>query len=111
MIAKLIVWDDDRDRALARMQQALADYRVVGVNNNIEVLSRLVASPAFASADLDTGLIERRRTICSRRRAAAGRMCSAAALSELLAVAHAEAGCGAPAPIRPRPGMRATAGG
>ncbi|MFO1114470.1 MAG: acetyl/propionyl/methylcrotonyl-CoA carboxylase subunit alpha [Beijerinckiaceae bacterium] len=61
MIAKLIVWDDDRDRALSRMQQALADYRVVGVNNNIDFLSRLVASPAFASADLDTGLIEREK--------------------------------------------------
>ncbi len=36
MIAKLIVWDINRDRALARMLQALADYRVVGVANNIE---------------------------------------------------------------------------
>ncbi|MFV0279779.1 MAG: acetyl-CoA carboxylase biotin carboxylase subunit, partial [Rhodoblastus sp.] len=61
MIAKLIVWDDDRDRARARMLQALADYRVVGVNNNIDFLSRLVACPAFADADLDTGLIERER--------------------------------------------------
>ena len=31
MIAKLIVWDVNRDRALARMLQALADYRVAGV--------------------------------------------------------------------------------
>ena len=61
MIAKLIVWDENRDRALARMLQALADYRVVGVANNIGFLSRLVACPAFAQADLDTGLIERER--------------------------------------------------
>ncbi|CAL95685.1 acetyl/propionyl/methylcrotonyl-CoA carboxylase subunit alpha [Azoarcus olearius] len=61
MIAKLIVWDINRDRALARMLQALADYRVVGVANNIEFLSRLTACPAFATADLDTGLIERER--------------------------------------------------
>jgi 3-methylcrotonyl-CoA carboxylase alpha subunit len=61
MIAKLIVWDDTRERALARMLQALADYRVVGVSNNIGFLSRLVACPAFAQADLDTGLIERER--------------------------------------------------
>jgi 3-methylcrotonyl-CoA carboxylase alpha subunit len=38
----------NRDRALARMLQALADYRVVGVANNIEFLSRLTACPAFA---------------------------------------------------------------
>jgi 3-methylcrotonyl-CoA carboxylase alpha subunit len=61
MIAKLIVWDESRERALARMLQALADYRVVGVANNIGFLSRLVACPAFAQADLDTGLIERER--------------------------------------------------
>ncbi|MGL1834019.1 acetyl/propionyl/methylcrotonyl-CoA carboxylase subunit alpha [Rhodocyclaceae bacterium SMB388] len=61
MIAKLIVWDVNRDRALARMLQALADYRVVGVSNNIEFLSRLTACPAFAGADLDTGLIEREK--------------------------------------------------
>src|SRR5512138_352971 len=31
MIAKLIVWDETRDLALARMLQALANYRIVGV--------------------------------------------------------------------------------
>ncbi|GBG03335.1 3-methylcrotonyl-CoA carboxylase subunit alpha [Azospira sp. I13] len=61
MIAKLIVWDEDREAALARMRQALADYRVVGVTTNIDFLSRLVACPAFAGADLDTGLIERQK--------------------------------------------------
>ena len=59
MIAKLIVWDEDRPRALARMLGALARYRVAGVANNVDFLSRLVACPAFAQADLDTGLIER----------------------------------------------------
>ena len=61
MIAKLIVWDDNRERACARMLQALAEYRVVGVANNIGFLSRLTACPAFANADLDTALIERER--------------------------------------------------
>ncbi|MDP2794856.1 MAG: acetyl/propionyl/methylcrotonyl-CoA carboxylase subunit alpha [Sulfurisoma sp.] len=59
MIAKLIVWDESREAALKRMLQALAQYRVVGVANNVGFLSRLVACPAFAAADLDTGLIER----------------------------------------------------
>jgi len=59
MIAKLIVWDETRALALQRMRQALAAYRVVGVTSNVEFLFRLVASPAFAEADLDTGLIER----------------------------------------------------
>ncbi len=61
MIAKLIVWDETRPRALARMREALAAYRIVGVTNNVEFLGRVVASTAFAGADLDTGLIERER--------------------------------------------------
>src|SRR5262249_30240889 len=61
MIAKLIVWDHTRELALQRMFQALSEYRIVGVANNVEFLSRLVASPAFARADLDTALIERER--------------------------------------------------
>ena len=59
MIAKLIVWGVDRRQALARMAQALAEFRIVGVATNIAFLKRLVEGHAFASADLDTGLIER----------------------------------------------------
>ncbi|WP_295956973.1 acetyl/propionyl/methylcrotonyl-CoA carboxylase subunit alpha [Rhodoferax sp.] len=59
MIAKLIVWDADRTQALARMRQALADYQIVGVANNVAFLQRLVTTASFAQAKLDTALIER----------------------------------------------------
>ncbi|GGY27728.1 acetyl/propionyl/methylcrotonyl-CoA carboxylase subunit alpha [Pseudoduganella albidiflava] len=59
MIAKLIVWGADRKQALARMAQALSQYQIVGLAGNVAFLKRLVESEAFASADLDTGLIER----------------------------------------------------
>ncbi len=59
MIAKLIVHASDRDSALARMREALARYRIVGVANNVEFLARLIATRSFANADLDTALIER----------------------------------------------------
>jgi 3-methylcrotonyl-CoA carboxylase alpha subunit len=59
MIAKLVVWDHDRAAALARMRAALEAFQVVGVTTNVAFLARLVASKAFAGADLDTGLIER----------------------------------------------------
>lgn len=61
MIAKLIVWGADRDAALRNMARALAQYQVVGLATNIAFLQRLVAGSAFATADLDTGLIERHR--------------------------------------------------
>jgi 3-methylcrotonyl-CoA carboxylase alpha subunit len=59
MIAKLIVWGADRTQALARMSQALSEFQIVGLATNIAFLKRLVESPAFSNADLDTGLIER----------------------------------------------------
>ena len=59
MIAKLIVWDENRELALARMREALSQLHIVGVANNVDFLNRLVGSPAFANADLDTSLIER----------------------------------------------------
>jgi 3-methylcrotonyl-CoA carboxylase alpha subunit len=63
MIAKLIVWGVDRRQALARMRQALTQYRVVGVANNVDFLTRLVGVPSFVNADLDTGLIEREHAL------------------------------------------------
>jgi 3-methylcrotonyl-CoA carboxylase alpha subunit len=59
MIAKLIVWGPTREAACARMARALSDYQILGVANNVRFLARLVQSRAFASADLDTALIER----------------------------------------------------
>jgi 3-methylcrotonyl-CoA carboxylase alpha subunit len=59
MIAKLIVWGVDRAQALARMRHALGEFQIVGLATNIAFLKRLVEGDAFASADLDTGLIER----------------------------------------------------
>ena len=90
MIAKLIVWDggneNARDAALARMRRALADWRIAGVTTNIDFLSRLVACPAFAQAELDTGLIERSRVFLFPDAAPAPRdALLVAAVSELLA--------------------------
>ncbi len=61
MIAKLIVWGENRDQARARMIQALGQTQVVGVYTNVAFLARLMSDAAFAASDLDTGLIERQR--------------------------------------------------
>ncbi|MGN4107028.1 acetyl/propionyl/methylcrotonyl-CoA carboxylase subunit alpha [Burkholderia gladioli] len=59
MIAKLIVHGADRAEALKRMARALRDCEAVGLSTNVAFLQRIVASEPFATADLDTGLIER----------------------------------------------------
>lgn len=59
MIAKLVVWDEDRSKALQRLSQALVDYRIKGVTTNINFLYNLSNTQAFQRADLDTGFIEK----------------------------------------------------
>ncbi|WP_428313432.1 acetyl/propionyl/methylcrotonyl-CoA carboxylase subunit alpha [Hydrocarboniphaga sp.] len=63
MLAKLIVWDETRERAVERMLAALADFQIVGVGNNIAFLSRLVGHAEFRDGQVDTGLIERERDV------------------------------------------------
>lgn len=61
MIAKLIVWGEDRETARLKMIRALVNYHVVGVANNVSFLTRLCECESFAKANLDTGLIEREK--------------------------------------------------
>jgi 3-methylcrotonyl-CoA carboxylase alpha subunit len=63
MIAKLIVWGEDREQALARLDAALAGTHVAGVVNNVAFLRRVAKTPSFAGAQLDTALIERERAV------------------------------------------------
>ena len=63
MLAKLIVWGQDREQALARLDAALAQTHIVGLHTNVAFLRRVVTSPSFANADLDTALIERERAV------------------------------------------------
>jgi len=59
MIAKLIVWDENREKALQRLSKALAEYRINGVTTNIDFLYNLATCPPFVEADLDTGFIDK----------------------------------------------------
>ncbi|PXW96097.1 3-methylcrotonyl-CoA carboxylase alpha subunit [Sphaerotilus hippei] len=63
MIAKLIVWGEDRAQALARLDAALRDTHIVGPATNVAFLRRVVNCRAFGTADLDTALIERERAV------------------------------------------------
>ena len=62
MIAKLIVWGEDRSAAVRHMAAALAEYEVVGVTTNLGLLRAIAAHPAFAAGELDTGFIARHAT-------------------------------------------------
>ena len=68
MIAKLIVWDRDRERALARLQRALGEYRVGGVSTNVGFLYNLASSRAFRAGEVNTGFIDQHSDEIFRRR-------------------------------------------
>ncbi|WP_070105793.1 acetyl-CoA carboxylase biotin carboxylase subunit [Burkholderia plantarii] len=93
MIAKLIVHGADRDEALKRMARALRDCEAVGLATNAAFLQRIVESVPFASADLDTGLIERHHDTLFAPRALAP-VAVALACAALLARERAVAGNG-----------------
>jgi 3-methylcrotonyl-CoA carboxylase alpha subunit len=59
MIAKLIVWGEDRPTALARLRDALADCEIVGPKSNIGFLERLARHPAVVEGRIDTGYLDR----------------------------------------------------
>ena len=59
MIAKLIVWDEDRPKALQRMREALAASEIIGPKSNIGFLERLVRHPVVVEGNIDTGYLDR----------------------------------------------------
>ena len=61
MIAKLIVWGETRQQALAKLDAALAATHIVGLQTNVQFLRHVLASDSFAQARLDTALIPRER--------------------------------------------------
>jgi len=63
MIAKLIVWDENRDKALQRLTKALSEYRISGMTTNIDFLYNLANSAPFKEAQLDTGFIENHHSV------------------------------------------------
>ena len=85
MIAKLIVWGEDRAQALARLALALQGTHIMGLATNVAFLRRVVASHAFATADLDTALIERERPALFEAPPLAAEVAAAGVAAHLLA--------------------------
>jgi acetyl-CoA carboxylase, biotin carboxylase subunit len=60
MLAKLIVWAADRERALARLGRALAELRVEGIRTTAPLYRALLADPDFRAGKLDIGMLDRK---------------------------------------------------
>jgi acetyl-CoA carboxylase biotin carboxylase subunit len=59
LIAKLVVWGEDRNKSIIRMQHALDNYEITGIKNNIPFLKKAFDSGIFKSGNYDTHFISK----------------------------------------------------
>jgi acetyl-CoA carboxylase, biotin carboxylase subunit len=63
LIAKLIVWDSDRDAAIARAIRALRETTIEGVPTTRELAIEVLGSEPFRSGDYSTSTLEALRAV------------------------------------------------
>ena len=61
MVAKLIVWDADREQATARMVRALGEYEIEGVKTLLPFHTAILQTEQWANAETCRDLIEDRK--------------------------------------------------
>ncbi|XP_036377034.1 methylcrotonoyl-CoA carboxylase subunit alpha, mitochondrial [Megalops cyprinoides] len=57
MIAKLVVWGEDRSAALKKLRYCLRQYNIVGLSTNIDFLLSLSGHPEFEAGNVHTSFI------------------------------------------------------
>ncbi|KAJ3674736.1 hypothetical protein LUZ60_005352 [Juncus effusus] len=58
MIAKLVVWGQNRNSALIKLNKCLSDFQIAGVPTNISFLQDLASHKAFEKGQVETHFIE-----------------------------------------------------
>ncbi len=83
LLAKLAAWGPARERAIARLDRALAEYSIAGIRTNIGFFREVLADPEFRAGRLSTsfldGFFERRVSTEASIEAEAAAALSAAA--------------------------------
>lgn len=60
MIAKLIVWAPDREEAIRKMQSALGEIIIEGIDTNVDYQYEILHDPRYLSGELNIEFIEER---------------------------------------------------
>ena len=60
LLAKIIVWGEDRAAAIARLETTLARTNISGIATNLPLLRAISADEAFATGDTTTSYLEER---------------------------------------------------
>jgi 3-methylcrotonyl-CoA carboxylase alpha subunit len=104
MVAKLIVHGDTREQALARLDEALSHTRIVGLTTNVQFLRHIIRTDSFATAKLDTALIQREENVLFAQEPLGLALTAASVVANTL---HREAACQGHDPFSRRDGWRA----
>ncbi|CPI41274.1 biotin carboxylase [Bordetella pertussis] len=58
LLGKLIVWDESREKAIARMLRALGELEIVGVKTTKEFHERLMRDEDFIAGNVSTQFVK-----------------------------------------------------
>ena len=58
LLAKVIVWGEDRAVAIQRLRRALHEYQIGGLSTDIDFILQIIDSPQFLSGDVTTTYLE-----------------------------------------------------
>ncbi|HEU4333601.1 MAG TPA: acetyl-CoA carboxylase biotin carboxylase subunit [Candidatus Eisenbacteria bacterium] len=58
MVAKIICWGANREESMARMNRALLEIVIEGIETTIPLHRRILADPAFRRGDIHTGYLD-----------------------------------------------------
>jgi acetyl-CoA carboxylase biotin carboxylase subunit len=58
LLAKLVVWDENRDSTIGRMLRALSEYSITGVETNLAFFCEIMDDPIFRKGWLHTGFVD-----------------------------------------------------
>ena len=61
LISKIIVWAEDRDRAIAKMKEALREYKIEGIKSTIDFHIKMMDNPDFVTNNFDTKYLENKK--------------------------------------------------
>jgi acetyl-CoA carboxylase biotin carboxylase subunit len=81
MLSKLIAYAPTRELAIARLDRALDEYVIGGIKTNLSLFRRLLHEPAFRSAEIDTGYLDRLLSEATKSASADPEMMRIAALA------------------------------
>ncbi|KAB2843554.1 MAG: acetyl-CoA carboxylase biotin carboxylase subunit, partial [Ignavibacterium sp.] len=62
LVAKLIVWGKNRERALARGKRALEEFVIEGIKTTIPFHLKVLDDPRFINGNFDTGFLDKFNT-------------------------------------------------